>query len=564
MVDARTELQKIIKKALATSELDLVSFSIEHPAHPQFGDFSTNVAMVIAQQTHSNSKELATKIVQHILDQKSEILERVEIAGPGFINFTLSKKYFIDTIHAIHKKGETFGSSTRGSNRKAIVEFSSPNIAKPFTIGHLRSTIIGDAIARLLSFSGYQVIRDNHLGDWGTQFGKQIVALKKWGSEEELAKAKQPIKYLVELYVKFHTEAEQDPTLEDEARAWFLKLEQGDAEAKRIWKLCVEYSMVQFNALYQLLDVKFDMMLGESFFTDKMQPIIDEMISKKIATESESALLVFYKDDKYPPLMVRKKDGATLYATRDLATDKYRIDTWGKDVLIVNEVGAEQSMYFKQIFEIEEMLGYLKKTQRVHVGHGMMRFKDGKMSTRKGNTIWLEDVLRDAIERASLFNPDPQVAQEVGIGALKYNDLKREISKEVVFAWDDVLNLKGNSGPYLQYTGARAMSVLRKAKEAKIDPIIPADLQGVEITMVERTLSQFPEVIERAAEEFAPHYICTYLFTLAQEFNAYYGTHQIVADDKKVSAYRVAVTGAVAHVMRTGLNLLGISSPEKM
>lgn len=562
MMNVRKELRKIIEKSLTTNELSLVSFSIEHPAHPQFGDFSTNVAMIVAQQMSSNSRELATKIVQNILEQKSEILDKVEVAGPGFINFMLSKKYFVDIISSIQIKGETFGSSTRGKNRTAIVEFSSPNIAKPFTIGHLRSTIIGDAIARILAFSGYHVIRDNHLGDWGTQFGKQIVALKKWGNEEELKTSEQPVKYLVELYVKFHTEAEQNPTLEDEARTWFLKLEQGDAEARRIWKLCVDYSMVQFNALYQMLDVKFDMMLGESFFEDKMQPVLDDLVTKKLATESEGALLVFFKDDQYPPLMVRKKDGATLYATRDLATDKYRIDTWGKDVLIINEVGAEQSTYFKQIYEVEELLGYVKKTQRVHIGHGLMRFKDGKMSTRKGNTIWLEDVLRDAVERASLFNP--QVAHEVGIGALKYNDLKREVSKEVVFAWDDVLNLKGNSGPYLQYTGARALSVLKKAKEAGIDPAIPKNLENVQITMVERMLCQFPEIVERAVEEYAPHHICTYLFSLAQEFNSYYGTHQIVAEDKVVSAYRVALTAAVAQVMQNGLKLLGISSPETM
>lgn len=561
-MDVRKELRKIIEKSLTTSELSLVSFSIEHPAHPKFGDFSTNVAMVAAQQMSSNSKELATKIVQHILEQKSEILDKVEVAGPGFINFSLSKKYFVDTISSIQTKGETFGSSTQGDHRTAIVEFSSPNIAKPFTIGHLRSTIIGDAIARILAFSGYHVIRDNHLGDWGTQFGKQIVALKKWGNEEELKTSEQPVKYLVELYVKFHTEAEQNPTLEDEARTWFLKLEQGDAEARRIWKLCVDYSMVQFNALYQMLDVKFDMMLGESFFEDKMQPVLDDLVTKKLATESEGALLVFFKDDKFPPLMVRKKDGATLYATRDLATDKYRIDTWGKDVLIINEVGAEQSTYFKQIYEVEELLGYVKKTQRVHIGHGLMRFKDGKMSTRKGNTIWLEDVLRDAVERASLFNP--KVAHEVGIGALKYNDLKREVSKEVVFAWDDVLNLKGNSGPYLQYTGARALSVLKKAKEAGIDPAIPNNLENIQLTMVERTLCQFPEIVERAVEEYAPHHICTYLFSLAQEFNSYYGTHQIVAEDKVVSAYRVALTTAVSQVMKNGLRLLGISSPETM
>jgi len=562
MIDIRETLQTIIQDALVSCEISLVSFSIEHPAHPQFGDYSTNAALVSAQQSKTNSRELATKIVQHILNKKHKILEKVEVAGPGFINFTLSKKYFEETISSIHKEGETFGSSPRGNNRTAIVEFSSPNIAKPFTIGHLRSTIIGDALARILAFSGYHVLRDNHLGDWGTQFGKQIVALKTWGSENDLAQTKQPVKYLVDLYVKFHAEAEKDPTLEDKARSWFLKLEQGDKEARRIWKLCVDYSMAQFQELYTMLDVKFDMMLGESFFEDKMQPVLDDLVSKKLAQKSEGAFLVFFKDDKYPPLMVRKKDGATLYATRDLATDKYRVETWGKDILIINEVGAEQSTYFQQIFEIEEALGYITKKQRVHVGHGLMRFKDGKMSTRKGNTIWLEDVLHDAVDRASLFNP--KVAREVGIGALKYNDLKREVSKEVVFVWDDVLNLKGNSGPYLQYTYARARSVERKAKDAGIEMRLPSQTSSIEITMVERILAQFPEIVERAADEYAPHHICTYLFSLAQEFNAYYAKNQIVGEDKNLSSYRLMVTHAVAQVMKNGLTLLGISSPEVM
>lgn len=562
MGDIRKTLHTIVHSALVSCEVSLVSFSIEHPAHPQFGDYSTNAALVSAQQSKTNSRELATKIVQHILNKKHKILEKVEVAGPGFINFTLSKKYFEETISSIHKEGETFGSSTRGNKKTAIVEFSSPNIAKPFTIGHLRSTIIGDALARILAFSGYHVLRDNHLGDWGTQFGKQIVALKMWGSENDLAQTKQPVKYLVDLYVKFHAEAEKNPALEEEARAWFLKLEQGDKEARRIWKLCVDYSMAQFQELYTMLDVKFDMMLGESFFEDKMQPILHDLVSKKLAEESEGALLVFFKDEKYPPLMVRKKDGATLYATRDLATDKYRVETWGKDILIINEVGAEQSTYFQQIFEIEEALGYITKKQRVHVGHGLMRFKDGKMSTRKGNTIWLEDVLHDAVDRASLFNP--KVAQEVGIGALKYNDLKREVSKEVVFVWDDVLNLKGNSGPYLQYTYARARSVERKAKDVGIEMRLSSQTSSIEITMVERILAQFPEIVERSADEYAPHHICTYLFSLAQEFNAYYAKHQIVGEDKDLSSYRLMVTHAVAQVMKNGLTLLGIASPEVM
>lgn len=561
MTAIQNQLRTIINSSLSKQELSAGEYTIEHPTQTEHGDFATNAALVIAKKQSVNSHKLATKIVHKILTKKYEMLEKVEVAGPGFINFFLSKKYFVDNIIDIQKKGETYGSLQIGENKTVIVEFSSPNIAKPFTIGHLRSTIIGDAIARILTFSGYSVLRDNHLGDWGTQFGKQIVALKKWGSDEDLKRAENPVKYLVDLYVRFHTEAEKDPTLEDEARSWFLKLERGDKEARKIWKECVDWSMAQFDKLYEMLDVKFDMMLGESFFEDKMGPVLDELQKKGLAKESQGALLVFFPHDKYPPLMVRKKDGATLYATRDLATDRYRIQTWGKDITIINEVGAEQGLYFKQIFETEEMLGYLKKSQRVHIGHGMMRFKEGKMSTRKGNTVWLEDVLAEAIKRASAFNP--QVAKEVGIGALKYNDLKRECSKDVMFVWDDVLNLKGNSGPYLQYTYARAQSVLKKAATQKLTAETPSFLKNIEITTVERLLCEFPEVVERTAREYAPHYICTYIFELGQAFNTYYATNPIIQAGE-LTGYRLLLTQAVAQVMKNSLTLLGIQTPETM
>ena len=561
MTHIKNHLREIIHASLSKQELSAGEYTIEHPTQTAHGDFATNVALVIAKKQSVNSLKLATKIVHNILAKKHEILEKVEVAGPGFINFFLSKKYFVDSIATIQKKGETYGSLQIGKNKTVIVEFSSPNIAKPFTIGHLRSTIIGDAIARILTFSGYSVLRDNHLGDWGTQFGKQIIALKKWGSDKDLKKAENPVKYLVDLYVRFHTEAEKDPTLEDEARLWFLKLEQGDKEARKIWKECVDWSMVQFNKLYEMLDVKFDMMLGESFFEDKMGPVLDELQNKGLAKESQGALLVFFPNDKYPPLMVKKKDGATLYATRDLAADRYRVQTWGKDITIINEVGAEQRLYFKQVYETEEMLGYLKKTQRVHIGHGMMRFKEGKMSTRKGNTIWLEDVLAEAVKRASAFNP--KVGQEVGIGALKYNDLKRECSKDVMFVWDDVLNLKGNSGPYLQYTYARARSVVKKAADQKLTAETPGSLENIEITTVERLLCEFPEVVERAAREYAPHHICTYIFELGQAFNTYYATNQIIQAGE-LTGYRLLLTQGVAQVMKNSLTLLGIQTVEVM
>ncbi|HZZ98590.1 MAG TPA: arginine--tRNA ligase, partial [Candidatus Saccharimonadia bacterium] len=335
MATAQQHIESVISEALKILNIEHGSIVLERPVQREHGDFASNMAMVLAKQQSANPRELATKIVQEISKKKPDFLEKIEVAGPGFINFSLAKKYFEHMVFTIRKEGETYGHADLGKGRIAIVEFSSPNIAKPFTIGHLRSTIIGDAVANILAFSGYSVMRDNHLGDWGTQFGKEIVAIKKWGSEAELDKSDEPVKMLVDLYVKFHTEAEKDPKLDDEARAWFAKLEAGDKEARRLWKKCIDWSMVQFNAIYKQLGVKFDMMLGESFFEDKMTDLIAELKKKKIATVSQGALLVFFPDDKYPPLMIQKKDGATLYSTRDLATDRYRVSKWGKDVLIV-------------------------------------------------------------------------------------------------------------------------------------------------------------------------------------------------------------------------------------
>ena len=570
LLSARDQLRATITKYLSTLGADHPMVVLERPANREHGDFATNAALANVKAINSKPRELATKIVQHIVDKKYDFLERVEIAGPGFINFHLSKKYFGDMLSTIRKEGETYGNSAIGKGKTVIVEFSSPNIAKPFTIGHLRSTIIGDAIARMMSFSGYSVLRDNHLGDWGTQFGKQIVAMKKWGDENAIEHSTQPVRMLVELYVKFHAEAEKDPTLEDEGRAWFAKLEKGDAEARRLWKKCIDWSMAQFNAIYTRLGVSFDMMLGESFFEDKMDEVIADFTQSGIAQESQGALLIFYPGDKYPPLMLRKKDGATLYATRDFATDKYRIGKWGKDILIVNEVGAEQSLYFHQLYEAEEMVGYCKKSQRKHVAHGMIRFKEGKMSTRKGNTIWLEDVLAEAVKRASTFNP--KTAEEVGLGALKYNDLKRETIKDVLFDWDEVVNLKGNSGPYLQYTYARAKSVLKKAGSAKgakagsvksAGSVPTQTMEAGKPGALEYMLDQFPEIVARSTEEYAPHHICTYLFALAQEFNTFYNSRKIVGSGEH-EAYRLSLTEATAVVLRNGLKLLGIIAPEKM
>ena len=557
------KLQKIVFSVLESFGIDAEVFSIEHPADFSMGDYATNAAMLYAKELNLSPKELAEKIVSEISKKRNlteEGIEKIEVAGPGFINFYLSKDFFGAKISEILNEGQDFGRSSANSGKKVIVEFSSPNIAKPFTVGHLRSTIIGDSIAKILSFSGYEVIRDNHLGDWGTQFGKLIVAIKRYGNIEEIAGGLRPVKELVDLYVKFHEEAEKDPTLEDEARAWFTKLEHNDMEARALWQRCVDWSIVEFEKIYRRLNVSFDTMLGESFFEDKMKGIIADLDSKDFYKESEGAKLIFFRDEILPPLMIQKKDGSTLYATRDLATDKYRKETYNPD-LVINEVGIEQSLYFKQIFEAEEMLGIFKKDQRVHVAHGLYRFKDGKMSTRKGNVIWLEEILEEAVKKAEAINKDS--AEVVGIGAIKWNDLKSECKKDIIFSWEDILNLEGDSGPYVQYSFARTQAILNKAQELnlKIDNSVQESWQTVNL---EKLLYRFPEITKKACNNFAPHQIAQYILLVSREFNSFYGSTKILDKEDQSSSYKLALTKATSIVLKNGLNLLGIEAPEKM
>src|SRR3990172_3966913 len=540
-------LTQALSSALADYGVKKAVVSLEHPVEEQFGDWSSNAALQYIKQVtqFAQPKELATALVGKLQQtlKTNPAIESVSVAGPGFINFTLSQSYWLSQLErlgAVKDARELIAHS--GAGKTAIIEYSSPNIAKPFTVGHLRSTIIGDAIANILESIGWTVLRDNHLGDWGTQFGKQICALKKWGDVNRLDYS---VKELVDLYVKFHEEAEKDPKLEDEARSWFKKLEDGDKEARALWQKCVDWSWIEFNKIYQRLGIKFSDQfnqgrgLGESFFEDKMADVIAELKAKKLLkTGEDGAQLVFFKDDKYPPAMILKKDGATLYATRDLATDKYRKEQYQPD-LVINEVGQEQELYFQQLFEIETRLGWYKKEQRIHVAHGMYRFKEGKMSTRKGNVIWLEEVLDEAEKKAT--------AKEIAIGALKWNDLKGSAKRDIVFDWDEILNMEGNSGPYLQYTYARCRSVIAKSN-SQIDP--ERSRKTTDLTnpdgLVLRTLYRFDEVVTQAAEELSPSLVANFLYDLAQRYNNFYNVETILKAPVGKKEFRLWLTHATA------------------
>ncbi len=558
-------LTKIIKE---TVKSELVTVDI--PDSLGFGDYSTNLAMILAKQENKNPRELAEEIVNVLERSKklSKIIEKFEIAGAGFINFWIKKQFLLENLNQINKEKDQYGDLDLNKGKVAIVEYSSPNIAKPFTIGHLRSTIIGDAIANILAKTGWKVLRDNHLGDWGTQFGKMIYAIKTWGDEEKIINSTSPVKDLVKLYVKFHKEVENDTLLDDKARSWFKKLEDGDTEARRIWKLCIDLSWKEFNEIYSILGIKFSKEfnngkgLGESFFEKKMEAIIRELKNKNLLKNGkEGAQLVFFEKDKYPPAMILKKDGTTLYHTRDLATDKYRLEKYKPD-LVINEVGAEQILYFQQLFEMEKILGWYKEGQRVHIPHGLYRFKEGKMSTRKGNIIWMNEVISDAIKKAKeLGSANENVAEIVAIGALKYNDLKRDPKTEIVFDWNEVLSMEGNSGPYLQYTFARTLSVLQKAKNTTDK--LPNNLQlSSEEELVLRTLIKYTDIIIKAAEYYSPNSLCNYLFDLAQKYNSFYNKFRII--DSENENFRLVLTMATNQVIKNGLGILGIQVPSEM
>jgi arginyl-tRNA synthetase len=601
----KDQIHTILSHAVKIAGYSAHNLTLETPTNPDFGDYTSSIAMQLAKELKKDPFDVAGEIAQII--PITYPLGSVRIVRPGFINISIATETLLSEVEDIIEKKDKFGKSTIHKNKKVIVEYSSPNIAKPFTVGHLRSTIIGDAVANLLEATGHTVFRDNHIGDWGTQFGKQIYAIQKWGDLDTIEKSESPVKELVALYVKFHEEAETNPVIEDEARAIFKKLEDGDQTIRALWQQCIDWSWKEFDRIYTKLGVKFTENngrgYGESFFEDKMKSIIAELKEKKLLKESKGAQMVFFPEDKLPPFMILKQDGATLYSTRDLATDKFRLTDPQyaserhpelvsgslNDVTIINEVGAEQSLYFKQLYETEELLGWITEGQRLHIKHGLYRFKDMKMSTRKGNTIWLEDVLNEAFNKAHVFTTitekqsdeaslqeqdkmeelqkrvDRKITAdevwEIAMGALKWNDLKRSSHLDIVFDWEEILNMHGNSGPYIQYTYVRCQSVL--AKDSQINELENMTLEKPELSLL-RLLAKYPEVVMSAAVNHAPHYVCTYLFELAQSYNLFYQKYPILKAEEPSKSLRILITQATAQVVKNGLALLGIKVVEKM
>ena len=554
---------------------------LEHPENAEHGDYSTNVALVLAKKLGKNPKEVAELIIGKLKIENWKFLDRVEVAGPGFINFFLSKGYFLQESLKIIEQKNKYGAGKE--KKKIIVEYSSPNIAKSFGIGHLRSTIIGQAIYNLYKFLGYKCIGINYPGDWGTPHGKILYQL-----EEKLLKGKSAnerkeildtltIEDLESLYVEFHQNT--TPQMEEGARLWFKKLEQRDKEARGLWKKTREVSFKEFERIYDLLDVKIDHVIGESFFEDKMEEVISDFKKKGLAKESQGALIVPFPNDVLPPAMLLKSDGATTYFTRDLANMKYRISKWKPDSIVI-ETGVEQTLHFQQVFFASKLIGYAKDEELVHVSHGLYRTKEGKFSTRKGQTIHLEKVLGEAVDKAREIIEQSEttrglseqekigVAKAVGIGGIKYNDLSQHPSGDIVFDWDKILNLKGNAAPYLQYTYARCKSILRKAKVLKLNSVklkLSLTRLSTEEVSILRLLYRFEEIVREAAEKFSPNLVCNFVFDLAQRYNLFYNTNPVLkAETEEAKNFRLLLTASVAQVIKNSLSLLGIAVPERM
>lgn len=550
-------LSRVIGDGLTVDEIEAL---IEKPKHEAHGDLAFP-CFQLAKAYRKAPVMIAADLANELTDA---LFTKVEAAGP-YVNVFLSRdvvsQEIINTV--LDEKADY---ATHAARQETIVtDFSSPNIAKPFSMGHLRSTVIGNAINQIARKNGYDVVGVNHLGDWGTQFGKLMVAYKKWG--DEAAVRENPIAELLKLYVHFHEEAKTQPELEDEGRAWFKKLEDGDAEANELWQWFRDESLKEFQKVYDLLGVEFDSFNGEAFYNDKMDRIVAMLEEKNLLVESEGAMVVSLEEENLPPCLIKKKDGATLYATRDLAAAVYRYETYNF-VQANYVVGGEQALHFKQLFTVLRKLGYDFVDGMHHVPFGLILQEGKKMSTRKGRIVLLEEVLKEAIEKAqaniALKNPElanaEDVARMVGVGAVIFHDLKNERINNIEFDLDSMLKFEGETGPYVQYTNARANSLLRKGNyDGSTFAGAEDDYSWGVVTM----LNAFPHVITRAHERREPSIISRYVLDLAQSFNKYYGQVRVLEDDAQKQS-RLALVKAVTIVLTEGLRLLGVEAPEEM
>lgn len=565
-MDFKRELAQSIAK-VAEIPMEEIYSAIEVPPDQAMGDYAYpcfRLAKTMRKAPPLIAQEIAGKM------EKNEFVEEVQTKG-AYLNFFMKKNVFVkEVLQAVWKEKEGYGQSDIGNGKTIVIDYSSPNIAKPFHVGHLRSTVIGRAIYNIFQALGYQCVGINHLGDWGTQFGKLIVAYKKWGSKEAIEE--NGIQELMKIYVQFHDAAEKEPALEDEARSWFVKMQNGEEEAIYLWKWFYEISMKEFERVYEMLGVKFDAYTGESFYNDKMDAVVEELKEKNLLQESEGAMIVDLEEYKMPPCLIIRKDGGTLYATRDITAALYRKKTYDFHKCIIL-TALDQNLHFAQFFRVIEKMGYQWWSDLIHVPFGLVSLESGKLSTRHGNVVLMEDLLNQAMEETKkiIEEKNPQlpnkemVAQQVGIGAVIFNDLYNTRIKDVVFSWERMLNFDGETGPYVQYTHARACSVLRKAEEnvdgCGLEYSTLTDDASVNVC---KLLEVFPEKIKDAAEKLEPSILTRHLVDIAQAFNKFYHDNPVLTSEGEMKKERLALCEAVKIVLARGLNLLGIHAPEQM
>ncbi len=559
--------QKIIDLLVKASSLDeeTVENILEIPPKADMGDYAFP-CFQLAKTLRKAPPVIASEIAEKIDD--TDIIEKLEVKG-AYLNFFIKKELFVQSmIEAADKEG--FGSSTEGNGKTICIDYSSPNVAKNFHVGHLRTTIIGNSLYKIFSKLGYRVERINHLGDWGTQFGKLIVAYKKWGSKE--AVEEKGVEELMRLYVKFHDEAANDDSLNDQAREWFSQMEHGNEEALSIWQWFVDISLKEYKGTYDLLGMEFDHYLGESFYRDKTADVVKRLEDAGLLEESEGAKIVNLDEYNMAPCLIMKKDGSSIYATRDLAAIFYRKATWNFDKCLY-VTGQEQKLHFAQVFKVVELLGNeWAKDSLVHIPYGLVSLEGAKLSTRSGNIIYAEDILLQAIQKVKETinekNPDAEnkdeIARIVGVGAIIFHDLYNQRIKDVSFKWDKVLNFDGETGPYVQYTYVRCASILRNVSYDENAVIDYSQLLDEEAISLLKEINRFPQVVKDAAEKYEPCVIARFAMDVAQSFSRFYNACRVNVEDDSLRNARVKLVSMTRRTLKDALALLGVDCPEQM